>query len=217
MNKVDYKKEDKDLYQPKTEPSEIFVPAMNFIMIDGKGDPNTKGGEYEKALELLYALTFTIKMSVKSGREPEGYFEYAVPPLEGLWWMEEDNCMDFTRKDKYCWTSMIRQPGFVTEEVFGWACGEVSRKKPDLDIKKARLRTYEEGFCVQLMHIGSFDEETRSVKKIDVYVKEHDLKNDISAVLPDGNIRRHHEIYLSDPRKAKPENLKTVIRHPVRK
>jgi hypothetical protein len=217
MNKIDYKKEYKELYLPKTEPSEILVPDMNFIMIDGKGDPNLQGVEYEKAVELLYTLTFTIKMSVKSGREPKGYFEYVVPPLEGLWWMEEDSLRDFTRKDQYFWTSMIRQPEFVTEEVFRWACGEVSRKKPDLDTGKARFKAFEEGLCVQLLHVGPYDKEPQSIARIDAYRIEHDLKDDITAVLPDGNVRRHHEIYLSDPRKTKPESLKTVLRHPVRK
>lgn len=217
MNKVDYKTKYKDLYLPKTEPSEVFVPAMNFIMVDGKGNPNIKGGEYEKAMELLYALTFTIKMSVKNGQEPKDYFEYVVPPLEGLWWMEEDTIMDFTRKDKFCFTSMIRQPEFVTEEFFLWACREARRKKPELDIKKARFQTWEEGLCVQLLHMGPYDAETASVEKITAYMKEHGLKDDITAILPDGSIRQHHEIYLSDPRRTKPESLKTVIRHPARK
>lgn len=214
-HKIDYKKEYKDLYLPKPEPAKIYVPAMNFIMIDGKGDPNSKGGEYEKTLEILYALTFTIKMSIKSGQEPKGYFEYVVPPLEGLWWMEEDDLMDFTRKDKYCFTSMIRQPEFVTKDVFSWALQEVGRKRQNLNLSKARFETFEEGLCVQILHIGPYETEAQSVAKMEAYIKEHHLKDDIMAVLPDGNIRRHHEIYLSDPRKSLPDRRKTVIRHPV--
>lgn len=217
MNKVDYKKDYKDLYLPKTEPVEIVVPPMNFIMIDGKGNPNTENGEYGKALEVLYSLTYTIKMSVKAGKEPTGYFDYVVPPLEGLWWMEDDSFTDFTIKDKFMFTSMIRQPEFVTEEVFNWALQEVARKKPELDTGKARFRTWNEGLCVQILHFGPFDEEAASVSKIEEYIKDHNLKNDMSAVLSDGSIRRHHEIYISDYRKTKPENLKTVIRHPVRR
>lgn len=216
MDKVDYKNKYKELYLPKRLPELIKVPTMNFIMIDGTGNPNNKAGEYEKAVELLYGLSYTIKMSVKGDQKPEGYFEYVVPPLEGLWWLADNNCMDFTQKDNYGWTSMIRQPEFVTEEVFRWACQEVRKKKPQLDITKARFETLEEGLCVQILHIGPYDEEPQTISKIEDYIKKQHLENDISAILPNGKIRRHHEIYLSDPRKAKPEKMKTVIRHPVR-
>lgn len=214
-NKLDYKKEFKDLYMPKSKPTLIKVPSMNFIMIDGKGNPNEIGGEYQLAVELLYALSFTIKMSKMGDFKPEGYFEYVVPPLEGLWWMN-DCKIDLSNKDKFIWTSMIRQPEFVTDKVFQWACSEVAKKKSHLDISKARLSMYNEGLCVQMMHIGPYDDEPGTIAQIESYIEDNNLKDDISSVQPDGTIRRHHEIYISDPRKTKPEKLKTVLRHPVR-
>lgn len=214
--KLDYKKEFKDLYMPKSKPNLIEVPAMNFIMVDGKGNPNEEGGEYQRAVELLYALSFTIKMSKMGTSIPEGYFEYVVPPLEGLWWFKDDcHNIDLLNKDEFNWTSMIRQPEFVTKEVFEWACKEVTKKKPHIDISKARLETFSEGLCVQMMHIGSFDDEPKTIAEIEKYIEENNLKNAISTKLSTGQIRRHHEIYLSDPRKVIRDNLKTVIRHPV--
>lgn len=217
--KIDYKKEYKDLYIPKTKPSLIEVPQMKFIMVDGKGDPNEEDGEYKAAMELLYGLTFTIKMSKMGPKIIKGYFEYVVPPLEGLWQQDGNeegfSQLDYTKKDKLVWTSMIRQPEFVTKEVFEWACSELKAKKPQLDISKARFETFTEGLCVQMMHIGSYDEEPKTVAQIENFIKKNNLKNAISQVLPDGKIKRHHEIYLSDPRRTKPEKLKTVIRHPV--
>lgn len=212
--KLDYKKEYKDLYSPKSKATLIDVPTMNFIMVDGQGNPNDEGGEYQSAVELLYGLSYTIKMSKMKECKPEGYFDYVVPPLEGLWWLSNDN-MDFTQKDKYCWTSMIRQPEFVTREVFEWACAELKRKKPGMDISKAYLETFTEGLCVQIMHLGPYDDEPKTVAQIDDFIKVQSLKNAISSVQPNQKIRRHHEIYLSDPRKTKPEKMKTVLRHPV--
>jgi Uncharacterized conserved protein len=214
--KLDYKKEYKDLYMPKSQPGIIDVPKMNFIMVDGRGNPNIEGDEYQKAVELLYALSFTIKMSKMGKNIPEGYYEYVVPPLEGLWWMEDDSSMDFSQKDNYCWTSMIRQPEFVTQEVFFWACGEVKAKKPQIDTSKARLQSFTEGLCVQLLHIGPYDDEWISTKQMDLFTEENNYQNAISDVLPDGTILRHHEIYLGDPRKTAPSKLKTVLRHPVK-
>lgn len=216
MEKIDFKKKDKDLYLPKTEPVEVLVPKMNFIMVDGKGNPNDKDGEYPKAIEILYALSYTIKMNKEIRKEVEGYFDYVVPPLEGLWWLQDDD-MDFSKKDKYIWTSMIRQPEFVTKEIFDFACNEVKKKKPNLDVSKARFEVFNEGLCVQCMHIGPFDEEYKTTEKIDKYIKENNLMNDICGVNEDGKIRRHHEIYLSDIRRVNVEKMKTVIRHPVRK
>lgn len=213
-DKLDYKKEYKDLYLPKQKPALIDVPAMTFIMINGRGDPNINGGEYQQAVELLYGLSYTIKMSKRNGCGPKGYFDYVVPPLEGLWWLEEDK-MDFTQKNKYCWTSMIRQPEFVTKEIFEWACQELKRKKPQIDTSKAYFEAFTEGLCVQIMHIGPFDDEPKTIEQLETYIKEMSLKNAISSTYPDGRIRRHHEIYLSDPRKTAPEKLKTVLRHPV--
>lgn len=214
--KLDYKKEFKDLYLPKNEPMLVNVPEMNFIMVDGKGDPNDEGGEYQAAVEILYALSYAIKMSKKGSYNIEGYFEYVVPPLEGLWWVENDD-MDFTKKNKFEWTSMIRQPEFVTKEVFEWACSEVLRKKTNIDVSKARLQSFKEGLCVQIMHIGSYDDEPKTVEKLDKYVEDNNLINAISTINEQGIIKRHHEIYLSDPRKTSLDKLKTVIRHPVKK
>lgn len=214
IEKLDYKKLFKELYLPKGNPSLIDVPEMNFIMVDGTGNPNDEGGQYKAAVELIYGLSYTIKMSKMGKSKPEGYFEYVMPPLEGLWWFKDDK-MNFTNKDEFCFTSMIRQPEFVHEEIFKWACAEVKRKKPSLDVTKARFQKFTEGLCVQMMHIGPYDEEPKTIKEIEKYIESNDLKNDISSVKADGTIKRHHEIYLSDPRKTKPEKMKTILRHPV--
>lgn len=216
MDKLDYKKEFKDLYLPKTQPMEITVPAMTFIMVDGKGNPNDKDGEYQAAVELLYALSYTIKMNKKIRNEIEDYFDYVVRPLEGLWWLEDDD-MDFSKKNKYIWTSMIRQPEFVTKEIFDFACDELKKKKPHIDVSKARLEVFDEGLCVQCMHIGPFDQEHVTIEKIDKFILENNLINDIGSVYEKGSVRGHHEIYLSDPRRVNKEKMKTVIRHPVRR
>jgi len=214
---LDFKKEYKNLYQPKTVPMIVDVPKMNFIMIDGKGNPNDESGEYAKAVELLYGLSYAIKMSDKSGNAPVDFFEYVVPPLEGLWWTETDRPFDTSQKDKLIWTVMIRQPEFVTGEVFQWAVDALKKKKPNLDTSKARLEEFTEGLCVQMMHIGPYDSEVVTVKVIDDFTASSGYVNAISEVLPDGSIRRHHEIYLNDPRKVAPEKMKTVVRHPIRK
>jgi hypothetical protein len=212
MDKIDYKKENKDLYAPKRKPSLIEVPEMIFIMVDGKGNPNTSES-YQKAIEILYGLSFTIKMSKMSGTQPEGYFEYVVPPLEGLWWLKDDKFdgIHIDDKNKFCWTAMIRQPEFVTEAVFQQAKEALNKKKPLLDISCARLAVWKEGLCAQIMHIGPYDEEPESIRKMEEFIKESGYETDITEE------RFHHEIYLGDPRKTAPERLKTVIRHPVRK
>lgn len=216
-NKImDYKKEYKDLYMPKAKPCIIDVPSMWFIMVDGKGDPNVEGGEYQKAVELLYTLSYTIKMSKNGGNKPDGYFEYVVPPLEGLWWLNDDSHLDFSMKEKFCWIAMIRQPEFVTQEVFDWACREVSKKKPQLDTSQARLQIFNEGLCVQMMHIGPFDDELKTIEQINSFIRDKNYQDAISEVQPDGTIRRHHEIYLGDPRKIEPSKMKTVLRHPIK-
>lgn len=210
MEKMDYKKQYKDMYLPKTDPMTIDVPSMNFIMVTGKGNPNEENGEYSKAVELLYALSFTIKMSKQGKAKPPGYFEYVVPPLEGLWWTEDKKeRFRYPDKDKFCWISMIRQPEFVTRDIFLWACDEVMRKK-QLDTGAARFETWKEGLCVQCMHIGPFDEEPETILKLEQYILGQNLKNDIN------DNHRHHEIYLSDPRKCNIARMKTVIRIPVR-
>jgi hypothetical protein len=206
--KVDYKKEYKDLYLPKTKPMLIDVPPINFMMIDGAGDPNQT--EYQQAVGALYALAFTIKMSKMSGSQPQDYFEYVVPPLEGLWWIS-GGAFSLDKRDNWLWTSMIRQPEFVTPAVFNWALEECRRKKPELDISKARFESFSEGLCVQIMHIGPFSDEPKSIALLEDYLELNGLVNQT------GSERKHHEIYLSDPRKTAPEKLKTVLRLPVAK
>lgn len=214
MEKLDYKKEYKDLYLPKTKPMVIEVPSMKFIMVEGSGNPNSENGEYQEALGLLYGLSFTIKMSKMGTKKIDGYFEYVVPPLEGFWWQESCKSIDYEHKENFKWISMIRQPEFVTEEVFQWACNEVSTKKK-IDATNARFVEFEEGLCVQVMHIGSYDDEPETIEKLDKFIQENNLKNDIGREVENGMIRRHHEIYLSDPRRTETKNLKTVIRIPV--
>lgn len=208
MEKLDYKKAYRDLYLPKQKPMLIEVPQMQFIMVDGKGAPQDE--EYQKAMQALYALSFTIKMSKMSGEQPEGYFEYVVPPLEGLW-SSGNKALDITSKSSWHWTSMIRQPEFVTKEVFEWSLRECKRKKPEVDISKAYFQTFAEGLCVQMMHIGPYCEETKTVSQLEEFIVQQGLIDST------GHIRRHHEIYLSDPRKTAPEKLKTVLRLPVDK
>lgn len=212
MEKLDYKKEYKDLYQPAAKPSLIEVPEMSFFAVDGAGDPNTSPA-YAEAMEILYGLSFTVKMSKMNGTQPDGYFEYVVPPLEGLWFADgvSFDGLNVDHKNKFRWVSMIRQPEFVTEEVFVWAKEIMAKKKPQLDLSKARFMTFTEGLCVQIMHKGSYDSEPESIMKLKRFAEENGLTEDFSAE------RLHHEIYLSDPRKCAPERLRTVIRHPVRK
>lgn len=214
--KLDYKKEYKDLYMPKKTPSIIEVPKMNFIMVKGKGDPNTSI-EYKNAMEILYGLSFTIKMS-KLSKDPldkiEGYFEYVVPPLEGLWWIENEDFdgLNITDKNNLSWYSMIRQPEFVTSEVFEKAKEKLKIKKSDIDFSNTYFKEIQEGLCVQIMHMGSYDDESISIEKMNSFIKENGYENDFSKQ------RLHHEIYLSDPRRVKNiNNLKTVIRHPIKK
>lgn len=210
MEKLDYKKEYKDLYQPKTQPSIIDIPEMTFIAVEGRGDPNTCE-EYKTALEILYGLSFTIKMSKMNGTQPKGYFEYVVPPLEGLWYSDDliFDGLNISDKNKFKWISMIRQPEFVTDEVFANAKTALSKKKPCLDLSKARLIKMTEGLCIQIMHKGSYDSEAESIEKMKAFISEKGYSEDFSEG------RYHHEIYLSDPRKCAPERLRTVIRHPI--
>lgn len=210
MTPFDYKKQYKALYLPKDTPSIVEVPSMQYAAVRGHGDPNEQDGEYGRAVSVLYGICYTIKMSYKGSRRIDGFFEYAVPPLEGFWWMEGGAPgIDYRNKSGFNWISIIRVPEFVTEEVFAWAKGEAQRKK-GIDTGLAKLLTVSEGQCVQCLHIGSYDEEPATVAKMDRYLEEQGYENDIS------DIRRHHEIYLSDPRKVSKERMKTVIRHPVR-
>lgn len=210
MEKFDFKKEYKDLYMPKTEPSIVTVPEMKFIAVRGKGDPNTSP-EYKQAMEILYGLSFTIKMSKMSGRQPDGYFEYVVPPLEGFWSVNDGifDGLSITDKSKFNWISVIRQPDFVTESVFEQARAEAEKKKKT-DMSKAEFITVSEGLCVQSMHIGSYDSEPSTILKMREFAEKNGYSEDLS------DTRLHHEIYLSDPRRCAPERLKTVIRHPIK-
>ena len=204
----DFKKEYKEFYMPKNKPSIIDVPAMNYIAVRGKGDPNEEGGDYKKAIEILYSVAYTIKMSKKGTHEIEGYFDFVVPPLEGFWWQDGVEGVDYSDKSSFNWISVIRMPVFVTKEEFEWAVKEAEKKK-GIDCSKAEFITITEGECVQMMHIGPYDDEPAAVAVMDEYIEKMGYKNDFSAT------RLHHEIYLSDVRKTAPEKLKTVIRHPI--
>ena len=206
----DYKKEFKEFYLPPKKPQIVTVPRMQFVAVRGKGNPNDEDGEYKAALAVLYAVSYTLKMSKMGDHRIEGYFDYVVPPLEGFWWQEGISGIDYTRKDTFNWISVIRLPDFVTQKDFDWAKETVAAKK-GLDCSRAELFTLEEGECVQIMHTGSYDDEPATIKLMDDFVLVNGYAPDFSAT------RLHHEIYLSDPRKTAPEKLKTVIRHPVKR
>lgn len=204
----DYKKEYKEFYLPKGKPEIVQVPPMNYIAVRGSGNPNEPGGSYQQAMQILYAIAYTLKMSYKTDYKMEGFFEYVVPPLEGFWWQEDVAGVDYSRKEDFRWISLIRLPDFVTERDFQWAA-ETASKKKGIDCSKAEFMTVAEGLCVQCMHLGPYDAEPATVAKMDAYLKEAGYRNDFS------HKRLHHEIYLSDARKTPPEKLKTVIRHPI--
>ena len=206
----DYKKEYKEFYMPKNKPSIVTVPAMNYIAVRGEGDPNTEGGVYKKAIELLYGIAFTIKMSKKGDHQIDGYFDYVVPPLEGFWWQDGITGVDYAHKEDFHWISVIRLPDFVTKAVFDWEIEEATRKKKT-DFSKVEFLSYSEGLCVQCMHTGSYDDEPATVELMHRYMEEQGYELDIT------DRRLHHEIYLSDARRVASEKLKTVIRHPVKK
>ena len=206
----DYKKEYKEFYMPKNKPEIVDVPEMNFIAVRGKGNPNDEAGDYKAAIGLLYGIAFTIKMSKKGNHTIDGYFDYVVPPLEGFWWQEDTVGVDYSRKEDFCWISVIRLPDFVTKKEFQWAIKEAEKKKGQ-DFSKVEFMTIKEGLCVQCMHIGAYDDEPATVALVDKFLSENGYKNDFT------DKRMHHEIYLSDARRVAPERLKTVIRHPVRK
>ena len=204
----DFKKEFKEFYMPGKKPMLVRIPPMRYVAVRGKGDPNDPDGEYQRAIAILYAVAYTIKMSKKGDHRMEGYFDFVVPPLEGFWWQEGDFSHMDGDKSRYCWISAIRLPDFVTEEEFRWAVEEAQKKKK-LDCSRAEYLTLEEGLCVQILHSGPFDTEGESVALMDAFVEANGLRCDFSKN------RLHHEIYLSDARKIPPEKWKTVIRHPV--
>ena len=205
----DYKKEYKEFYLPKSEPSIVTIPKMNYIAVRGQGNPNDEDGDYKAAIGLLYAIAYTIKMSKKGGRQIYGYFDYVVPPLEGFWWQNGVDGIDYAHKENFQWISVIRIPDFVTEDDFRWAVDEAREKKKQ-NFSKVEFLTVEEGLCVQCMHIGSYDDEPATVSMMHEFMEQQGYDLDIT------DKRLHHEIYLSDARKVAPEKLKTVIRHPIR-
>ena len=200
----DYKKEYKEFYLPKNKPELVTVPPMRFAAVRGSGNPNEEGGPYKQAIGLLYGIAFTIKMSKRNNHRIEGYFDYVVPPLEGLWWQEEIQGVDYSRKDDFQWISMIR-----LQDTLNWAKAQAEAKKKT-DFSPVEFLTYDEGFCVQCMHIGPYDREPATIAIIDAFTRSLGYLSDMDGT------RYHHEIYLSDVRKCKPENLKTVIRHPIK-
>lgn len=210
----DYKKEYKEFYLPLAKPQLVHIPKMQFVAVRGKGNPNASDGEYQKALAVLYAISYTIKMSKMGDHRIDGYFDYVVPPLEGFWWQEKNGAVvpgfDYKDKSSFNWISLIRLPDFVKQKDFDWA-KEIVAVKKGLDCSRAELLTIEEGDCVQIMHKGSYDDEPATVEKM------HDFVSANGYVLDFSDKRLHHEIYLSDPRKTSAENLKTAIRHPVRR
>ena len=206
----DFKKEYKEFYMPKDKPEIVNVPKANYIAVRGKGNPNDEGGAYQQAIGVLYAVAYTLKMSYKTDYRIEGFFDYVVPPLEGFWWQEGIDGIDYSDKSTFSWISVIRLPDFITKKDFDWAV-ETATKKKRIDCLKAEFLTIDEDLCVQIMHIGSFDDEPATVEKMNKYLAENGYENDFSET------RLHHEIYLSDARKVDPEKWKTVIRHTIRK
>lgn len=206
----DYKKEYKEFYLPKSKPSIVTIPKINYIAVRGKGNPNDENGDYKHCIGLLYAIAYTIKMSYKGSHKIDGYFEYVVPPLEGFWWQDDSATVDYAHKDNFNFISLIRLPDFVTHADFDWAIGEATKKK-NADFSRVEFLTYDEGICVQCMHLGSYDDEPKTVALMHEFMQENGYVLDINKS------RYHHEIYLSDPRKCTGEKLKTVIRHPIKK
>lgn len=205
----DFKKEYKEFYMPPGKPGIVNIPKMNYIAVRGTGDPNSENGEYKESIGLLYAVAFTIKMSKLGSHRMAGYFDYVVPPLEGFWRQEGSDSIDYSYKEKFHFISAIRLPDFVTADEFNWAVGEAARKKK-LDLSKVEFFTYDEGLCVQCMHIGPYDDEPKTIEAMHEHAAQNGCVPDIRAE------RMHHEIYLSDPRKCAPERLKTVVRHPIK-
>lgn len=206
----DFKKEYQEFYMPKNKPEIVTVPKANYIAIRGKGNPNEEGGAYQQAVSVLYAIAYTLKMSYKTDYRIEGFFDYVVPPLEGFWWQEGVEGVDYSDKSKFCWISVLRLPNFISKKDFDWAV-ETASKKKKLDCSKAEFLTIEEGLCVQIMHRGLFDDEPATVDIMNRYIAENGYEKDFS------DSRIHHEIYLSDARKVSPDQWKTVIRHPIKR
>ncbi len=206
----DFKKEYKEFYMPKNKPHIITIPTTNYIAVRGTGNPNDENGAYQQSISILYAVAYTLRMSYKTDYKIDGFFEYVVPPLEGFWWQDDIDGVDYSSKDKFNWISVIRLPDFITEKDFKWAV-ETATKKKKLDCSPAEFLTIDEGLCVQIMHLGAFDNEPATVEIMNNFIKENGYTNDFT------DKRLHHEIYLSDARKIASEKWKTVIRHPIKK
>ena len=206
----DYKKEYKEFYMPKNKPEIAKIPPMNYVAVRGKGNPNVAGGDYQQAISILYAVAYTLKMSYKTDYKIEGFFEYVVPPLEGFWWQDNIKGFDYSNKDAFNWISVIRLPDFISQKDFAWAVQTATQKKK-MDCSSAEFLTIDEGLCVQIMHLGSFDSEPATVALMENYLTEQGFVNDLNEQ------RLHHEIYMSDARRVAPEKWKTVIRHPIKK
>ena len=206
----DFKKEYKEFYMPPKKPSIVKVPPMNYIAVRWKGDPNDENGEYKETIGLLYGIAFTIKMSYKGDYKIDGYFEYVVPPLEGFWWQDDTDSIDYAHKENFNFISLIRLPDFVTKADFDWAIAEATKKKKT-DFSRVEFLTYNEGLCVQCMHLGSYDNEPLTIEAMHEFAQQNGYGLDIT------DRRYHHEIYLSDPRKCDVSKLKTVVRHPIAK
>lgn len=205
----DFKKEYKEFYLPPQKPQIVTVPRTNYVAVRGKGNPNDEGGDYQKAIGVLYAVAYTLKMSKMGDYRIEGYYDYVVPPLEGFWWQDKVDGVDYSHKETFNWISIIRLPDFVTKDDFDWAVAEAEKKKK-IDCSSAEFLSIEEGLCVQIMHIGPYDDEPATVAMMDKFIQENGFEKDFS------DTRLHHEIYLSDARKVEPAKWKTVIRHPVK-
>ncbi len=206
----DFKKEYKNLYLPPKEPEIVNVPKANYIAVRGSGDPNDEDGDYKKAINVLYAVAYTLKMSCRTDYRIDGFFEYVVPPLEGFWRQDGVEGIDYSDKSAFNWISVIRLPDFVTRADFDWAVRTASQKKK-MDCSAAELLTIDEGLCVQVMHTGSYDDEPETIAAMDRFVQENGYLNDFTET------RLHHEIYLSDPWKTALEKRRTVIRHPIKR
>jgi len=206
----DFKKAEKSYYLPKRKPEIVTVPPMNYLAIRGQGDPNQANSAYSQAISVLYAVAYTLKMSYKGPYKIEGFFEYVVPPLEGFWWQENICGVNYSDKASFHWISLLRLPDFISPANVAWAKQEAAKKKK-LSCEAVEFLTINEGLCVQMMHVGSFDDEPSTVAAMDAYILENGYQNDLTST------RLHHEIYLSDPRKTPPEKRKTVIRHPIRR
>ena len=206
----DFKKEYKEFYSPKDQPSIITIPKANYLAVKGRGNPNIEGGEYQTAIAILYAVSYTLKMSYKTDYQIKGFFEYVVPPLEGFWWQDGIEGIDYSHKESFNWLSVIRVPDFISRNDVNWA-KERAAKKKKIDCNPLELLAIDEGLCVQIMHHGTYDDEPATVKLMDDYIARQGYQNDFRED------RLHHEIYLSDPRKTAKEKTKTIIRHPIRK